>query len=289
LVVWAPAKLNLFLEILGKRTDGYHELRTLMVAVDLFDTLVVQEGPAGAIEFECDGARLPQGAANLVVRAAQVARREAGGRGRGVRIRLRKRIPVAAGLGGGSSDAAATLAALNRLWQLGLGRQELARLGAEMGSDVPFFFYLPAAVARGRGGLLEPLPWPAQLHIVLACPPWQLPTAKVYAALRLPRGREARPIEPLLAAIAARDWGALATSVFNRLAEPARRLCPQLQSLERLCCQAGLRGVSISGSGTSVFGLAPDRTAAVRAAHYIRERTTARTFVVRTLGVAQAA
>ena len=126
--VWAPAKVNLYLEVLGRRADGYHELATLMVAVSLYDTLELREGPPGQVRLRSDHPTLPTGPDNLVTRAADLLRRRTGHRG-GADVRLWKRIPLAAGLAGGSSDAAAALAGLNRLWRLGLARDELARLG----------------------------------------------------------------------------------------------------------------------------------------------------------------
>src|SRR5262245_20200599 len=227
LVVHAPAKVNLFLAVRGKRSDGYHELETLMVAVAVYDTLVFQEDESGAIEFRSDDAAIPQGPQNLVVRSALLIREEAKATGRGAKIWLRKRIPVAAGLGGGSSDAAATLAALNALWKLGLSLPELAGLGARIGSDVPFFFHTPAAVGRGRGELLSPLALVRPLHLVLVCPTEGLSTAQVYRNLesgdRLAAGqssseelaggnpalRKRRPIEPIIEAIAREDLVAL--------------------------------------------------------------------------------
>src|SRR5262249_44342876 len=143
-VIQAPAKVNLFLEVLGKRADGYHEIATLMVAVGLYDTLEFTDEPAGRVLLACDHAELSTGSDNLVCRAAALLRHRTGC-ARGAAIRLVKRIPLAAGLAGGSSDAAAALAGLNMLWQLGLNRRELASLGAELGSDVAFFFSPPAA------------------------------------------------------------------------------------------------------------------------------------------------
>src|SRR5438094_7646909 len=137
-VVWAPAKVNLFLEVLAKRTDGYHEIATLMVAVSLYDTLEFKEDTSGEIRLRCDHPDLTPGPANLVWRAATLLQQHTGCH-RGAQIRLVKRIPLAAGLAGGSTDAAATLAGLNRLWQLGQSSAELADLGAELGSDIPFF------------------------------------------------------------------------------------------------------------------------------------------------------
>ena len=146
----APAKLNVFLEVLGKRADGYHELETLMVVVDLYDTLRVIDDPGGAIALRCDDPSLPTGRENLVVRAAERLR-EASGIERGATIDLLKAIPAQAGLGGGSSDAAAALLALDRLWNLQTPPDRLDALAGEIGSDVAFFLHPPAALCRGRG------------------------------------------------------------------------------------------------------------------------------------------
>src|SRR5437868_13034664 len=137
-VVWAPAKVNLHLEILGKRPDGFHQLETLMVAVNLRDTLVLRDDPSGQLSLRCDRAELSCGPDNLILKAAELLR-ETTGCQRGARIRLVKRIPVAAGLAGGSTDAAAALSGLNRLWDLGLPTERLVDLSAGLGSDVAFF------------------------------------------------------------------------------------------------------------------------------------------------------
>src|SRR6185312_12542684 len=142
--VWTPAKVNLFLEVLARRPDGYHELATLMLAVSLYDTLEFTEEPTGATALHCDHPSLSTGSDNLICRAVELVRRESG-RSDGVGIRLWKRIPMTAGLAGGSSDAAATLAGLNSLWRLGWDRSKLIRLGAELGSDVSFFLAAAAA------------------------------------------------------------------------------------------------------------------------------------------------
>ena len=141
-MVRAPAKVNLFLEVLGKRPDGFHEIATLMVAIRLMDTLIFKEEPD--LRLGCNRPDLSTGPDNLVLRAARLLA-ERTGCTKGAHIRLVKRIPMAAGLAGGSTDAAATLWGLNRLWKLGLSRDELAGMGAELGSDIPFFFHAPAA------------------------------------------------------------------------------------------------------------------------------------------------
>jgi 4-diphosphocytidyl-2-C-methyl-D-erythritol kinase len=227
----APAKVNLFLEVLGKRPDGYHDLATLMVAVSLFDTLEFKEDRSKATVLDvlpdpsapADEARpAPSpGPDNLVWRAAELLRRRFG-RDDGVRIRLIKRIPLAAGLGGGSSDAAATLAGLNRLWRLGLGRADLERLGAELGSDVPFFFSAPAAWCTGRGEVVMPLVPGRPLWLVLACPPVGLSTAAVFGTLALPQTPESG--DAVRRAFAAGDVEALGRSLHNRL-QPAAEGC----------------------------------------------------------------
>src|SRR5262245_53525263 len=172
----APAKVNLFLEVLRRRPDGYHDLATLMVAVGLYDSLSFTANDTGEIRLGCDDPALPTGPDNLVCRAARLLRDRHGVRA-GADILLAKRIPVAAGLAGGSSDAAATLAGLNRLWQLGLDNGELARLGAELGSDVAFFFSGPAAWCTGRGEIVEPVPMARPLDLVLVSPRVGLSTA----------------------------------------------------------------------------------------------------------------
>src|SRR5438045_753982 len=176
---WAPAKVNLFLEVVGKRPDGFHELRTLMAAVSLYDTLTFAPAPPGPIRLSCPGVPLSTGPENLVVRAAEALRRYAG-TDAGADVVLTKRIPLAAGLAGGSTDAAATLVGLNRLWGLGLSRAELMPLAAGLGSDVAFFLAPPCAWCTGRGEVVEPWPLGARLHLVLVAPPFGLGTADVY-------------------------------------------------------------------------------------------------------------
>src|SRR5438045_8162621 len=161
LVVRAPAKVNLFLEVLSKRPDGYHEIATLMVAIRLMDTLVFKEEPD--LRLGCNRPDLSTGPDNLVLRAARLLQKRTACT-RGAHIRLVKRIPMAAGLAGGSTDAAATLAGLDRLWQVGKSAGELAALSSEIGSDIPFFFRTPAAWCTGRGEVVTAVNLPIPLH-----------------------------------------------------------------------------------------------------------------------------
>src|SRR6476469_7269340 len=177
--VSAPAKVNLFLEVLGKRADGYHEIATLMLAIDLEDELDVAPAESGELSLTCDDPALPTGPENLVLKAASRLRAETG-TSAGARIHLRKRIPWAAGLGGGSSDAAAALEGLNELWKLGLSTAALARVGSDIGSDVPFFLNGPAAWCTGRGEVVTPVKVGKPLDLVLVKPAEGLGTAEVY-------------------------------------------------------------------------------------------------------------
>ena len=177
--VFAPAKINLLLKILHRRSDGFHEIETLIVPISLCDELKIDKKEKG-IEFRCQDPSVPQDEDNLVVRAAKsffaaVKIKPA------VSIHLKKKIPHGAGLGGGSSDAAATLLALNRLFETNLSREELAKLGSEIGSDVPFFIFESAARCRGRGELVTPVRLPEQLSILLLKPEFVVGTAWGYS------------------------------------------------------------------------------------------------------------
>ena len=263
--VLAPAKLNLFLEVQGRRFDGYHDIESLMVTVDLFDTLTFVDDPSGRIELHCDDPSLPTDSENLVIKAAERLR-AATGRDRGARIGLKKAIPAQAGLAGGSSDAAATLVGLDLLWDLGMTPDRLDELAATIGSDVSFFRQGPCAVCRGRGEVVEPWPLPEPLHFVLVCPTVGVSTAEVYRNL-IPPDRP-RPIEGVLEALEAGDIPALGRGLFNRLQPVAESLEPSLGAIRDALAGLGpsLDGHLMSGSGSAYFGLASDRDAAEDAA-----------------------
>ncbi len=263
--VLAPAKLNLFLEVLGRRDDGYHELESLMVTVDLFDRLTLIDDPSGRITLGTDDPVLTTGPDNLVVRAAERLK-AATGRTRGARIELRKAIPMQAGLAGGSSDAAATLAGLDRLWGLNTPSDRLDELAAGLGSDVAFFRHGPCAVCRGRGERVEPRRLARPLHLVLVCPEVGVATAEVYRNLVPPPAP--RPIEAFLQALDSGESPALGRELFNRLQPVAETLEPSLRRLRAALADLGpsLDGHLMSGSGSAYFGLARDRDAAEDAA-----------------------
>ena len=278
--VLAPAKLNLFLEILSRRSDGYHEIETLMVAVDLHDRLSFADDPSGVITLRCDDPTLPIGGDNLVVKAAEQLK-AATGCPCGASIALEKTIPAQAGLAGGSSDAAAALVALDRLWGLGLSSDRLAAVAGAVGSDVAFFLHTPAAICRGRGERVEPWPLGWARQFVLVCPPVGLSTADVYRNVRPPA--RPRPIGPVLDALAHEGPAVLGRSLFNRLQPTAEALCPALErvrnALEELC-PSHLDGHLMSGSGSAYFGLARDPAAADAAARRLETLGLGRVRVV---------
>jgi 4-diphosphocytidyl-2-C-methyl-D-erythritol kinase len=282
-VAWAPAKVNLYLEVLGKRSDGYHAIETLMVTAGLFDTLVLRAAPA-EVSLTCTDPALSNGEDNLVMRAARLlqARLPQARSGKGCQMRLIKRIPMAAGLAGGSSDAAAALAGLNRLWQLGLSGEELARLGAELGSDVPFFFHTPAAWCTGRGEIVTPAAVGGRLDLVLLCPAFGLSTAQVYRQITVP----AQPASgtAMRAALARGDVAEVGRHLFNRLEEAAVRLDSRVAEYYKRLADMASAGQLMSGSGSALFALCRSTGEAERIAVTLRASATAdgyRVFAVR--------
>jgi 4-diphosphocytidyl-2-C-methyl-D-erythritol kinase len=246
LVFRASAKVNLTLEVLGKRPDGYHEVATVLQAVDLFDRVVVEDAPA--LELRSDDPDLPTDERNLIVRAAQLLL-EAAGIERGARIRLVKRIPVAAGLGGGSSDAAAALVALNRLWGLRWPRGRLVELGTRLGMDVPFFLGTSPAVGRGRGEVLEALDARGGHALVLVSPRVPLATRAVYEAVPAGWRAEATGTPRMMRALSGRSAVKVAEALTNHLEPPAVGLLPVIGRMKAALMAAG-------ALGPTVFGLA---------------------------------
>lgn len=270
LVVDAPAKLNLFLEVLGRRSDGYHELETVMVSIDWFDTLrftPVEESERETLSIRSTVSgcgELPGNENNLVLRAARLLRQAVPSAG-GVRIELIKRIPWQAGLGGGSSDAAATLAALHRLWGNPLSGAELHRLAATLGSDVNFFLAsTPLAVCRGRGERIEPLPLRRRWHCVVVQPPGGLSTAEVFQ--RWTPGETLRSVRPLVEELGACSGLPSQVRLYNALETPAAELHPGVRDVLQRLKNFGLAAVGMSGSGSACFGIAESHRRAWRIA-----------------------
>ena len=276
--VSAPAKLNLYLRVLGERPDGYHELETVFERIDLADELTFKRKSKGLF-FSCDDQELEADKGNLVLKAARLLQ-ETVGTSQGARIHLRKRIPIAAGLGGGSSDAASTLLGLNELWQLHLEPSALLQLGARLGSDVPFFLSPTAfAIGRGRGELCEPVPQAGRLVHILVVPEARLSSRDVYEGLQQRADSEAQfgltaseaSITIVVHALSNGSLSELATGLWNDLEPEAIRRCPisaliQLRLQEYKCL-----GTLVSGSGPAVFGLCHDLAHAQDVAAALRD------------------
>jgi 4-diphosphocytidyl-2-C-methyl-D-erythritol kinase len=251
--------VNLFLQVLGRRQDGYHDLRTLMVSLQLFDTLSFEPVHNEEITLSCLSARrgaadLPAHEQNLVVRAARQLQKSTGCR-RGARISLWKRIPSEAGLGGGSSDAAATLVALNRLWNLDLSCQELHAQAAQLGSDVNFFLEShPAAMCTARGEIVHPVPLAVPLHFVLARPASGLSTAKVFQNLLIDT-RSERSEEELLRAMREGRSADIARQLVNDLKEPAQKINGEVDGVLKKLASSDALGCGMTGSGSACFAI----------------------------------
>jgi 4-diphosphocytidyl-2-C-methyl-D-erythritol kinase len=291
-IVRAPAKLNLFFEVLAKRSDGFHEVETLMAPISLYDTLVATPAADGRLSVACrwaapgDGASLdathgalPDEKSNLAYRAVELLRMRANCT-QGLHIELWKRIPSAAGLGGGSSDAAAALLAANAMWNLGMSRAALAEMAAELGSDVPFFLFAGAAVCRGRGERVEPVATKGRLDFVVVRPPEGLSTAEVYRRCRVVE--RPRRVEPLLSALESGDRRLLRQAMHNRLEEAAAPLSAWVGRLQRELAAADCLAARQSGSGSAYFGVCHHARHARRVAHKLSARGLGQVFAVST-------
>jgi 4-diphosphocytidyl-2-C-methyl-D-erythritol kinase len=279
--VFAPAKLNLYLEVLGRRDDGFHELETLMSPIRLFDRLEWHPNlgrDAARFSLRLDpssaaaiGESLPTDERNLVWRAARLLADAAGIEPRG-EILLTKRIPAQAGLGGGSSDAAAALVLCNAAWGISYSRTRLSELAAQLGSDVPFFLAGQTAVCRGRGELVEPVAGTPRLDVVVVCPPEGVPTAAAYRELAAQpldsalQQESSRRLEALLKNLQSGALTAAGISMTNRLQSAAARLCPWIERLGMAFASIGCCAHLLTGSGSAYFGIMRSARQARRAA-----------------------
>lgn len=255
---FAYAKINLTLEVLGRRADGYHELMTVFQTIDLKDTLsfVAQRG----MSLECDypGLNSPH---NLALKAAGVLQ-EATGCSKGARISIKKGIPLAAGLGGGASDTAVTLKALNELWQLGLSREQLLQLAAKMSSDAAFFLYGGTALGEGRGERITPLPSFPPSWVVLLKPPINVPdnkTERLYASLN-PSHFASGQFSKSMVELLHRRGEVPSSSLFNTFEQVAFAAFPGLEEYWQRFLDLGADNVHLAGSGPTLFTLTRDRS-----------------------------
>ncbi|MCG7410784.1 4-(cytidine 5'-diphospho)-2-C-methyl-D-erythritol kinase [Paenibacillus sp. ACRRX] len=250
----APAKINLMLDVLRKREDGFHEVEMVMTMVDLADRLEMEELPRDTIIISSQAGYIPLDEKNLAFQAAKLIKERYEVR-QGVYIHLDKKIPVAAGLAGGSSDAAAALRGLNRLWRLNISEQELQALGSELGSDVPFCVTGGTAIARGRGEKLEHISNPPQCWVVLAKPPINVSTADVYGRFRANRIEKHPSLASMIDAIESQSFHGICENLGNVLEDVTLPMHPEVQQLKEAMIRLGAEGVLMSGSGPTVFGL----------------------------------
>ncbi|MCL0072010.1 4-(cytidine 5'-diphospho)-2-C-methyl-D-erythritol kinase [Peptococcaceae bacterium] len=255
LKVKAHAKINLALKVLGKREDGYHEVEMVMQSLALHDkiflTLIRSD-----IELLVEG-DAPLDESNLAYKAAK-AILEYSNCKQGIRIKLVKNIPAAAGLAGGSSDAAAVLLGINKLLKLGLDTEELMEIGKGLGSDVPFCIVGGTALARGRGEKIQPLPKAPKMGVVLIKPDFGVSTAQVYKRFSLDLVEKKADVNAVVEAIKKGDIKGIATAIFNDLEYVTMDMHPCLEGIKRQLEDAGALGVLMSGSGPTVYGLAFD-------------------------------
>jgi len=254
LLARAPAKLNLVLRVGPVRADGFHPIDSIVAKVTLYDELIFSPRDDDEVMFACDDASVGDGEDNLVVRAARLVQSLNAGRG-GADIELRKRIAAAAGLGGGSADAAVTLRMLNEMWSCGLSDEQLAAAAAKLGSDVPLTLGAPASRAQGRGEILTPVELPP-FAAVLVTPPVHCPTAAVYRAFDVTPPAGLPPVDAgALTSKTIEQWPDL---LVNDLLAPAVRVCPAISEWIDRLEKATRRPVHLTGSGSALFCLAAD-------------------------------
>ncbi|EPX9107388.1 4-(cytidine 5'-diphospho)-2-C-methyl-D-erythritol kinase [Staphylococcus pseudintermedius] len=250
----APAKINLTLDTLYKRDDGYHEVEMIMTTIDLSDRLSFEKRNDSRIVLKVDETFIPSDDRNLAYRAALLMK-ETYQIKQGVTITLEKNIPVAAGLAGGSSDAAATMRGMNRLFELNHSLDELSELSAAIGSDVPFCVYGTTALCKGRGEILEILPKTPSAWVIVAKPQAGLSTPEIYGGLDLSQPFPVHT-EQCLKAIEENDYDALCKSLSNRLEPVSMQLQPEIAKIKTNMLNNGADGALMSGSGPTVYGFA---------------------------------
>ena len=266
----AYAKINLTLDILHRREDGYHDLRMVMQSVSLSDRLTLSLTEGEEVEVRSDLHYLPSDGGNIVYKAAAAFFRETGIPPRGVRAALEKTIPVCAGMAGGSSDAAAALRLLRELLAPALSDEALRRIGESVGSDVPFCLLGGTALAEGRGERLTPLPPMPRCGLVLCKPGFPISTPELFAQVQVRRLRCHPDTAGMCAALAAGDLTGVARRLYNVFEDVLPRRCREVFELKSRLMDLGALGVSMTGSGPTVFGIFPGESQAAEAVQALR-------------------
>lgn len=254
----AYGKINLGLDVIRKRPDGYHDLDMIMQMVDVYDDVIIEKKAGEEIVVKADAAVLSNGKDNLAYMAAKMLFDEFGIKS-GVEITIHKRIPIAGGMAGGSSDCATTLIGINKMFNLGLSKQQLMERGVKLGADVPYCVLGETAIARGIGEVLTPLPTPPQCHVIIAKPPISVSTAYVYGHIRPDEITKRPDIEQMTLAIKEQDLNKLSDLLYNVMEEVTVSEYPVIEKLKSIMLENGALNSIMSGSGPTVFGLFDDR------------------------------
>lgn len=278
----ALGKINLGLDVLGRRPNGYHDVRMVMQTVYLYDQILLEKTDKEGISLETNLFYLPVNENNLAYRAAKMLIDEFAIK-EGVHISLEKHIPVAAGMAGGSSNAAAVLYGMNRLFQLGLTDQELMDRGVQLGADVPYCIMRGTVLAEGIGEKLTPLPAMPKCHVLLAKPPISVSTQKVYEKLDAQKVTKHPNIDGILLGLQTGDLKKITSSMGNVLENVTITEYPQIESIKDVMKEEGALNAMMSGSGPTVFGIYDDKMLARRAAARIREEQLAKQVHVTTM------
>lgn len=275
----AYAKVNIGLDVLRRRPDGYHELKMIMQTVDICDDLTFARKREPGIQLRIDGADLPVDENNLVCRAAALLMKEKQIE-EGVAITLEKRIPIAAGMAGGSADAAAAMRGLNALFEMGYSAEDLRKLGVKLGADIPYCISGGTMLSEGIGEVLTPLPSPPDCHLVVAKPDIDVSTAFVYRNLRADSLPFHPDIDGMTEALAAGDLKGITDRMGNVLETVTVREYPVIDKIKRRMCGLGAENALMSGSGPTVFGIFKEKNTAENTAKAIREENLARAVFV---------
>lgn len=277
----AYAKINIGLDVLRRRADGYHEVKMIMQTVDIYDELVLERRKQPGIELRMDNSELPSGGDNLICRAADLLFREKKITG-GVNISLTKRIPIAAGMAGGSADAAAALRGVNELFDLGYSLTELQALGVGLGADIPYCLAGGTMLSEGIGEILTPLPAPPAAHLVIARPDINVSTAFVYGNLHADSLAWHPDIDGMIAALQKGDLDGITGRLGNVLETVTVKAHPVIEQIKELLRKQGAENALMSGSGPTVFGIFKEKETAARAAEAVERGQLAKQIFVTT-------
>lgn len=282
--VLSPAKLNLYLEVLNKRPDGYHNIRSLFERISLSDELTFKQSDDQRIEIKSDSKDIPKDGRNLVYKAASLLRGTLGIK-KGVSIEIKKRIPAGSGLGGGSSNAASALLALKNLWNLKLSQKELFAYGAYLGSDVAFFLSGASfAVGEGRGEKIKPLiHFKKKFWHIIIVPDFKVSTREIYEGLDNLKNHKKRGMNLSARQLSQAAKIPLGNIIYNRLEEATFRRYPKVKELKEALVSRGVRNAAMSGSGGAVFGMVNSRKEGLRLLESFKHCKNIRVFVARTL------